>query len=196
MSCLMTKPTKWHVHPAKTQISLGIRPVWSESSLCAQWVAKDQSFLLVGSKGSDQTGLRPGWSESSLGAHAILLVLSWGGSNIFVVKNLSFQIERSRQTVYTQIRLLLNYMILVMRKPVFGVCDQVRLKPACSAKEASWNHEIANIETRDIILSWQRTTKVLIRLRECACWSVPLLIAYGKNGFSHDVAHMPYCLHF
>ena len=29
MSRLMTKPTKWHVHPAKTQISLGIRPVWS-----------------------------------------------------------------------------------------------------------------------------------------------------------------------
>ena len=25
----MTKPTKWHVRPAKTQISLGIRPVWS-----------------------------------------------------------------------------------------------------------------------------------------------------------------------
>ena len=31
--------------PAKTQISLGICPVWSESSLCAQWVAKDPSFL-------------------------------------------------------------------------------------------------------------------------------------------------------
>ena len=29
MSHLMSKPTKWHVHPAKTQISLGIRPVWS-----------------------------------------------------------------------------------------------------------------------------------------------------------------------
>ena len=25
----------------------------------------------------------PGWSESSLGAHAILLVLSWGGSYVF-----------------------------------------------------------------------------------------------------------------
>ena len=24
-----TKPTKWHVRPVKTQISLGIRPVWS-----------------------------------------------------------------------------------------------------------------------------------------------------------------------
>ena len=31
MSHLMTKPTKWHVRPAKTQISLDIRPVWSEA---------------------------------------------------------------------------------------------------------------------------------------------------------------------
>ena len=75
MSRLMTKPTKWHVRPAKTQISLGIRPVWSESSLCAQWVAKDSSFLHADSEDS-------GWSESSLGAHAILLVLSWGGSYV------------------------------------------------------------------------------------------------------------------
>ena len=35
LSRLMTKPTKWHVCPAKTQISLGIRPVLSESSLSA-----------------------------------------------------------------------------------------------------------------------------------------------------------------
>ena len=33
LSCRTTKPTKWYVRPAKTQISLGIRPVWSESSL-------------------------------------------------------------------------------------------------------------------------------------------------------------------
>ena len=41
----MTKPTKWHVHPAKTQISLGICPVWSVSSLSALWVAKNLIFL-------------------------------------------------------------------------------------------------------------------------------------------------------
>ena len=35
MSHLMTKPTKWHVHPATTQVSLGIRSVWSESLLSA-----------------------------------------------------------------------------------------------------------------------------------------------------------------
>ena len=33
----MTKSTKWPVHPAKTQISLGICSVWSESSLSAWW---------------------------------------------------------------------------------------------------------------------------------------------------------------
>ena len=50
MSHLMTKPTKWSVHPAKTQISLGICPVWSESLLCTQWVVKDLSFLHADSK--------------------------------------------------------------------------------------------------------------------------------------------------
>ena len=59
MSCLMTKPTKWHVRPAKTQISLSIRPVWSESSLCTQWVVKRPMFLHADSEDSDQTGQMP-----------------------------------------------------------------------------------------------------------------------------------------
>ena len=59
LSRLVTEPTKWHVRPTKTQISLGIRPVWSESSLCIYWVAKDPSFLHVDSEDSDQTGRMP-----------------------------------------------------------------------------------------------------------------------------------------
>ena len=47
------KTNKMSVRPAKTQISLGIRPVWSESSLCAQWVAKNPSFLHVDSEDSN-----------------------------------------------------------------------------------------------------------------------------------------------
>ena len=58
------------VRSAKTQISLGIRPVWSESSLCAQWLAKDPSFFHVDSEDFDQTGRMPSWSESSLGAQS------------------------------------------------------------------------------------------------------------------------------
>ena len=54
-----------------------VHPVWSESSLCAQMGAKDPSLLHA-----DRLSGCPGWSESSLGAHAILLVLSRGGSYI------------------------------------------------------------------------------------------------------------------
>ena len=39
------------------------------------------------------------------------------------------------------------------------------------------------------MLSRQRTTKALIRLRECAAWSAPLLFTYDINRFPHDVAH-------
>ena len=61
----------------------------------------------------------------------------------------------------------------LMRKPVFGVCDQpAQLQRLASLKTS----DIASIDT---ILSKQRTTKVLIRLRECAGWSAPLLFAYG-----------------
>ena len=65
-SHLMTKPTKWSVHPAKTQISLGIH----------QWVAKVSMLFHAD---SEDCGC-PGWSESSLGTQIILLVLSCYGS--------------------------------------------------------------------------------------------------------------------
>ena len=65
MSRRMTKPTKWHVCPAKTQISLGTRPVFAvrmkkhwalNYPLSAQW-------RLI------RLGGCPGWSVSSLGTH-------------------------------------------------------------------------------------------------------------------------------
>ena len=59
LSHLMTKPIKWSVCPAKTQISLGICPVWSESSQYAQWVAEDPMCLHADSEDSDQTGRMP-----------------------------------------------------------------------------------------------------------------------------------------
>ena len=71
-----------------------------------------------------------------------------------------------------------------------GVYDQVRLKPACSATEARSGLEISALASWGIILSGQRITKALIRLRGCAGWSGPLLFAYGKNRFFQDVAHI------
>ena len=76
LSRLTTKPTKWHVRPAKTQINLGIRPFWSESSLSTWGKLRSLAIITVQSEASAQTGGCRGWSESSLGAKVILLVLS------------------------------------------------------------------------------------------------------------------------
>ena len=77
MSQSTIKPTKWHVHPAKTQISLSICPVWQEFLMCALWVAKDQSLLQADSKDwSDWVDI-----QADLGTQINLLVLLCSGSN-------------------------------------------------------------------------------------------------------------------
>ena len=78
-----------------------------------------------------QRRLRSDWAdaqadESSLGTQATSLVLSLGGSNM---KNLKTQRQIASVLFY--------HMSLITRKPVFGVYDQVRLKPTCAATEAS-----------------------------------------------------------
>ena len=76
----LDKNNKVTVRPAKTQISLGIRPVWSKSLLCAQSVAKDPRFLHADSEYSDQTGRMPRLICVFAGRTVTLLVLLWGGS--------------------------------------------------------------------------------------------------------------------
>ena len=78
-----------------------------------------------------------------------------------------------------------------------GVSDQVRLKLACSATEASMMVDILVTETRDITQSRQRATKMLIRLCGCADWSAPLLFAYDiRHIFSWPGSLIFSCLLF
>ena len=63
-------------------------------------------------------------------------------------------------------------------------------KPACAATETKQRLEISDKEPRGIILSKQRTTKELIRLRGYAGWSAPLIFGYCINRLSHDVAQI------
>ena len=44
-------------------------------------------------------------------------------------------------------------MSLVVRKPVFGVSDQVRHEPSCTATEDGWGLEISDLGRRGIVLS-------------------------------------------
>ena len=53
------------------------------------------------------------------------------------------------------------------RKPLFGICDHEMIKPVCSAKETSSKIEILHEASLAMILSRQRMTQTLIRLRGC-----------------------------
>ena len=96
MSRLITKPAKWHVRPAKTQISLGIRPVWSEASaqsdqrhpprLIRVFAVRMKKAWVLSYPLSAQRRLLSDFTDvhddlSGLGAHVILMVLSRCGSN-------------------------------------------------------------------------------------------------------------------
>ena len=80
MSRLMTKPTKWPAWPAKTQISLGICQVWSESVLSAWRNLGSLAIHWMHSEYSVQTGRMPRLIWVFAGHTVILLVLSWRGS--------------------------------------------------------------------------------------------------------------------
>ena len=74
------KTNKVSVRPAKTQISLGIRPVWSESSLSAWRKLGPLATHWAHSQDSDQTRRMPRLICVFAGRTATLLVLSPGGS--------------------------------------------------------------------------------------------------------------------
>ena len=132
LSGLVTKPTKWLCTQRR------LRSAWAsaqsdQSSLCAQWVAKDPSFLCADSDPSIRLGGCPGWSESSLGAHAILLVLSRGGS---FMKNVSIH-----YVCVTDIELFID-IVLQQLKVGSTVCeprhDKICLREFPTRPDPNW----------------------------------------------------------
>ena len=80
MNRLMIKPTKWPLRPAKTQISLGIHPVWSaESSLSAWSNIWSSATHWAHCEDSDQTGRMPRliWVFAGRTDHFVGFVMSW-----------------------------------------------------------------------------------------------------------------------
>ena len=80
LSHLMRKPTKWHMCSAKTQISLVIRPVWSEFSLSAWRKLGSLSTDWAHSEDSDQTHCADAQADLSLRwahSHFVGFVMRW-----------------------------------------------------------------------------------------------------------------------
>ena len=87
---------KMSVRPAKTQISLGIHPVWSESSLSAWKKLGSLATHWAHSEYSDQTGRMPRLIWVFNGHTATLLVLSFAAHftfYAFVYFTSSFQVH-------------------------------------------------------------------------------------------------------
>ena len=68
------------VCPTKTQINLGIRPVWSEPSLSPWRKIGSIATHCAHNEDTDQTGRMPRLIWVFTGHTLILLILSWGGS--------------------------------------------------------------------------------------------------------------------
>ena len=138
LSRLVTKPTKWHVYPAKTHISLGIRPVWSvfavrlkkawtlSHPLSAQW-------RLWSDWANAQADLSLRWAHMPFcwfcheAVHLNCGMRSLENSTMTTCR----LAVRKKKSINTK-----KNISHVTRKPVFGIFDQVRLKPACSDTEA------------------------------------------------------------
>ena len=87
------KTNKMNVRPAKTRISLGIRPVWSESSLSAWRKLGSLTIHWAHSEDSDQTGLSLRWVHT----HFVGFLMSWLGqirkSYCYSSTNVTYNIE-------------------------------------------------------------------------------------------------------
>ena len=67
--------------------------------------------------------------------------------------NLQFSDTQYTCIAVTCIMQILEQMSLVVRKPVFGVSDQVRHKPGCTVSEDGQRLEISDLGSRGIVLS-------------------------------------------
>ena len=151
MSCFMTKPTKWPVPPAKTQISL--RPVWSESSQSTWRKVGSLPTHWVHSEDSDQTGRMP------------RLIWAFAGRTDHFVGFVMRRLKRNYQWIPTFLLwcFFINEFILITTVGIPGW-------PLCSSDKYEPRHD-------KTCLCFMRTTKTQISLRIRAVWSAPLLLA-------------------
>ena len=160
MSHLMTKPIKWHVRPAKTQISLGIRRVWSESSLSAWRKIRSLDTYWAHSEDSDLTGRMPRLIWVFNGAQIILLVLSRGSSYITHAKCLWYSLHYN----WPRSSDLLHWQHSTATADLF--CEQ--------------NKHVGRVK-RIWYLSPMRAAKVQVSLRIRAVSLEPLLLAHTSS---------------
>ena len=124
MSRNMTKPTKWHVRPAKTQISMVIRPVWSVFAVCMEkaWVLSyppSTQRRLWSDWADAKADLSLGWVHSHLVGLVMLRLLSkmsqsnnnqLTNTNIFETAWLSWGQQRYKDPTGQQVKTFRSHL--------------------------------------------------------------------------------------
>ena len=141
------------------------------------------SFFHADSEDSDQTermprlilirlGRCPGWSESSLGAHAILLVLSWGGSYFIHLYNrpVFFIFQQSSLDDSLKIWVCLSYIMMPLSTST-----------NCSAR--IWCFFSQNHHQKSHLITCNTRTKTsrCCRQRHIVCLSVCLSVSLSLS---------------
>ena len=161
----MIKPTKWHVRPAKTQISLGIAQ--SDQSLpcpheepLGPWLSFERTVKTL-----IRLGGCPDWSGCSLGTQDILLVLSCCGTSICLKRRRKFESANADCFWYksevTGLRIFQHWKFLSITVNQENGSLNFKYEP---------RHE-------KTCFCHMRITKAQISLRIRAVWSAPLLFA-------------------
>ena len=143
------------MRPAKTQISMGIRPVWSESLLPTWRKLGSLTTQRAHSEDSDQTGRVPRLIWVFAGRTVILLVLSWGSSSWLNGTPEAYQTA----CMFTEWRQLLHLVELALIKAAiptldwlwkmyeyvwawpwenvsYVICEQQRRRSACASTQS------------------------------------------------------------
>ena len=173
MSRLMTKPTKWSVRPAKTQISLGICPVWSESSLSTWRKLGSLATHWAHSEDSDQADLSLRWAHRSfcwfchkaaqfwlchsLENISLFILLLWIMGNIMRITRRCTLISLSAIVSQNRLNPITMIMIMIMQ----------RAKIDRSVRSAAWTRQCYFCKSERSVKQYKRfTDMILIRTND------------------------------
>ena len=181
----MTKPTKWPLRSAKTQINLGIRPVWSESLLSAWRSIWSLATHWVHCKGSDQTVQMPRliWVFAGRRGHfvgfVVLQLIWWCRFSRYFLQIFQYFILYQHHflksgTPWRTIKKLLITTSSTTLTEYSGFLSPITY--TYLRKHVARNRQFIEPCHEKTCFSHMRTTKVQISLRIRAVWLAPLLV--------------------
>ena len=124
MSHSTTKQTNWPVLTAKTQISLGIHPVWSEFWLWTVLVAKDPRCLPADREDCSDRA----YAQVDPSYRLAQRLFCWFCCAVTLITLIHIEVKHLhyQSTVVLALINYMNYMSNVMRKLFYATCEQQR----------------------------------------------------------------------